>query len=109
MRILLDTTPLRHAPYRRLWTSTIVTAMGSQLTAVAVPVQVYDITGSSAWVGIASATGLAPLIIFALWGGAIADTVDRRKMLLVTNSAMAILLTVFWLQAALGLDSIPLL
>ena len=109
MRILLDTKPLRHAPYRRLWTSTIVTAMGSQLTAVAVPVQIYDMTGSSAWVGIASAAGLAPLIIFALWGGAIADTVDRRKMLLATNTAMAILLAIFWLQAALGLESIPLL
>lgn len=83
--------------------------MGSQLTAVAVPKQIYDMTGSSAWVGIASAAGLAPLIIFALWGGAIADTVDRRKMLLVTNTGMAVLLTLFWLQAALRINSIALL
>jgi MFS family permease len=109
VRILLDTKPLRHAPYRRLWSSTIITAMGSQLTAVAVPKQIYDMTGSSAWVGIASMAGLAPLIVFALWGGAIADTVDRRRMLLATNSGMAVLLAVFWLQAALGLNSIPLL
>lgn len=108
-RILLDTRPLRHAPYRRLWTSTIVTAVGSQFTAVAVPKQIYDMTGSSAWVGIASAVGLAPLIVFALWGGAIADTVDRRKLMLATNTGIALLLIVFWLQSALDLGSIPLL
>ncbi|CAM5666055.1 hypothetical protein SGLAM104S_00600 [Streptomyces glaucescens] len=49
-------TPARCASpaYRRLWSSTIVTAVGSQLTAVAVPKQIYDITGSSAWVSTAS-------------------------------------------------------
>jgi MFS family permease len=108
-RILLDTRPLRHAPYRRLWISTIITAVGAQFTAVAVPKQIYDLTGSSAWVGIASVTGLLPLIVFALWGGAIADTVDRRKMLLATNSGIAVLLIIFWLQAAFDLGSIPLL
>ncbi len=108
-RILLDTTPLRHAPYRRLWTSTIVTSVGSQLTAVAVPKQIYDMTGSSAWVGIASLVALGPLIVFALWGGAIADTVDRRKMMLFTNISMAILLAFFWLQAAMHVNSIALL
>ncbi|WP_308167615.1 MFS transporter [Catellatospora tritici] len=108
-RFFMDTRPLRHRPYRRLWSSTIVTAVGSQLTAVAVPKQIYDMTGSSAWVGIASAAGLIPLIVFALWGGAIADTVDRRKMLLCTNSGIALLCTLFWVQSAFGLGSIPLL
>jgi MFS family permease len=105
----MDTRPLRHRPYRRLWSSTIVTALGSQLTAVAVPKQIYDMTGSSAWVGIASLAGLAPLIVFALWGGAIADTVDRRKMLLATNSGIALVCLLFWVQSALDLRSIPLL
>ncbi|MFC7756724.1 MFS transporter [Catellatospora bangladeshensis] len=108
-RFFMDTRPLRHKPYRRLWSSTIVTALGSQLTAVAVPKQIYDMTGSSVWVGIASMAGLVPLVVFALWGGAIADTVDRRKMLLFTNSGIALLLLVFWAQAALSLESIPLL
>src|SRR5688500_20294200 len=105
----MDTRPLRHKPYRRLWSSTIVTALGSQLTAVAVPKQIYDMTGSSAWVGIASLVGLVPLIVFALWGGAIADTVDRRKMLLATNTGIAALMIVFWLQSALDFASIRLL
>ncbi len=89
-RWAMDTRPLRIPAYRRLWTSTIVTAVGSQLTAVAVPKQIYDITHSSAWVGYASLAGLVPMVAFALWGGAVADTVDRRKLLLVTNSGIAV-------------------
>lgn len=59
-RWAMDTRPLRRPAYRRLRSSTIVTAVGSQLTAVAVPKQIYDITGSSAWVGYASLAGLLP-------------------------------------------------
>src|SRR4051812_10983125 len=84
-RFVLDTTPLAIRPYRRLWSSTIVTAVGSQLTAVAVPKQLYDITGSSGYVGLSGLVALVPLVVFALWGGAIADAVDRRRILLVTN------------------------
>lgn len=76
--------------------------MGSQLTAVAVPKQIYDITGSSAYVGISGLVALVPLVVFALWGGAIADAVDRRKLLLVTNSGIAITCALLWFQAATG-------
>ncbi|WP_369194182.1 MFS transporter [Streptomyces djakartensis] len=105
-RWAMDTRPLRRPAYRRLWSSTIVTAVGSQLTAVAVPKQIYDITGSSAWVGAASLAGLVPLIVFALWGGAIADTMDRRRLLLITNSGIALTSLLFWLQALAGLESV---
>ncbi|WP_030676072.1 MFS transporter [Streptomyces cellulosae] len=108
-RWAMDTRPLRIPAYRRLWSSTIVTAVGSQLTAVAVPKQIYDITGSSAWVGAASLAGLLPLIVFALWGGAVADTMDRRKLLLITNSGIAVTSVLFWLQAVGGLDSVAVL
>ncbi|MET7482103.1 MFS transporter [Streptomyces sp. NPDC005538] len=108
-RWAMDTRPLRIPAYRRLWSSTIVTAVGSQLTAVAVPKQIYDITGSSAWVGAASLAGLLPLIVFALWGGAIADSMDRRKLLLITNSGIAVTSVLFWIQAAVGLDSVAVL
>jgi MFS family permease len=108
-RWAMDTRPLRIPAYRRLWSSTIVTAVGSQLTAVAVPKQIYDITGSSAWVGAASLAGLLPLVVFALWGGAVADTMDRRKLLLVTNSGIAVTSVLFWLQAATGLGSVAVL
>ena len=105
-RWAMDTRPLRRPAYRRLWSSTIVTAVGSQLTAVAVPKQIYDITGSSAWVGYASLAGLLPLVVFALWGGAVADTVDRRTLLLVTNTGIAVTSVLFWVQAVTGLESV---
>lgn len=105
----MDTRPLRRPAYRRLWASTAVTAVGSQLTAVAVPKQIYDITGSSAWVGAASLAGLLPLIVFALWGGAIADAMDRRKLLLITNTGIAATSVLFWAQAVTGLESVAVL
>ncbi|MFJ9904581.1 MFS transporter [Streptomyces sp. NPDC101152] len=108
-RWAMDTRPLRIPAYRRLWSSTIVTAVGSQLTAVAVPKQIYDITGSSAWVGAASLAGLLPLIVFALWGGAVADTMDRRRLLLITNTGIAVTSLLFWLQAVTGLESVAAL
>ncbi|WP_330346028.1 MFS transporter [Streptomyces longwoodensis] len=108
-RWAMDTRPLGIPAYRRLWTSTIVTAVGSQLTAVAVPKQIYDITGSSAWVGYAGLAGLVPMVLFALWGGAVADTVDRRKLLLVTNTGIAVTSVLFWVQAVTSLASVPVL
>jgi MFS family permease len=91
---------LRHKDYRRLWMSTVVTTVGAQLTAVAVPKQLYDDTGSSAYVGLSGAVALVPLAFFALWGGSIADAVDRRKMLLVTNSGIALTSLALFAQAA---------
>ncbi|MEV7387052.1 MULTISPECIES: MFS transporter [unclassified Streptomyces] len=108
-RWAMDTRPLAVPAYRRLWSSTIVTSVGSQLTAVAVPKQIYDITGSSAWVGAASLAGLLPLIVFALWGGAVADAMDRRKLLLITNCGIALTSLLFWLQAVTGLESVAAL
>ncbi|HEV3169043.1 MAG TPA: MFS transporter [Actinocrinis sp.] len=108
-RFTIDTRPLRHPAYRRLWSSSLVTAVGSQLTAVAVPKQIYDITHSSGWIGIASFAGLAPLIVFGLWGGAIADAFDRRKLMLATNCGVALTSIAFWIQAAIGVRSVWLL
>ncbi|MFI9344667.1 MFS transporter [Streptomyces sp. NPDC052773] len=108
-RWAMDTRPLRRPAYRRLWSSTVVTAVGSQLTAVAVPKQIYDITGSSAWVGYASLAGLLPLVVFALWGGAVADSMDRRTLLLITNSGIAVVSLLFWVQAVTGVESVGVL
>ncbi|ONI90469.1 MFS transporter [Saccharothrix sp. ALI-22-I] len=105
-KIAIDTRPLKVVAFRRLWLSTLVTAIGSQLTAVAVPKQVYDLTGSSGWVGVSAGVALVPLLVFGLYGGAIADVVDRRKLLLVTNSGIAVTSVLLWLQAALHADSV---
>src|SRR5215212_7460177 len=82
---LADTRPLRTPAYRRLWAAGIVTVVGAQLTVVAVPTQIYLLTGSSAYVGLTGLFGLVPLVVFGLWGGAIADVMDRRILLLFTG------------------------
>ena len=89
---MVDTRPLRVLPYRRMWVGNVFSFFGYQFTAVAVPVEMYAITESSAWVGLLGVAGLVPLLIFGLWGGALADVVDRRKLLLA-SSALAWLAT----------------
>jgi MFS family permease len=60
-------------------------------------------------VGAASLAGLVPLVVFALWGGAVADAMDRRKLLLITNTGIAVTSLLFWLQAVTGLESVAAL
>lgn len=105
-KVLLDTRPLRYPAYRRLWISNVVTSIGGQFSAVAVPKQVFDITGSSAYVGLAGVFGLVPLLVFGIWGGAIADSVDRRRLLIVTNTGLAATAVALWLLAASGTTSV---
>jgi MFS family permease len=105
---VIDTRPLRRTAYRRMWVGNGVSFFGFQFTSVAVPVEMYAITNSSAWVGLLGVAGLVPLLIFGLWGGAAADVVDRRRLLLA-SSTLAWLATVgFLAQALIGLDD-PLL
>ncbi|RMI29663.1 MFS transporter [Nocardia stercoris] len=106
MKLLADVTPLRNRHYRRLWTSNVVTVVGSQLTIVAVPQQIYEITRSSGFVGLAGLFGVVPLIVFGLWGGALADVMDRRKLLLLTGSGLGITSVLFWVQAAAGMRDV---
>jgi MFS family permease len=108
-RATIDTAPLRYADYRRLWMGNAVSLVGFQLTAVAVPVQVYALTRNSFWVGMLGMAGLVPLIVFGLWGGAIADAVDRRKLLLISSVLVWLCTVALFAQAVLGADSVPLL
>ncbi|WP_327087762.1 MFS transporter [Nonomuraea sp. NBC_01738] len=108
-KYLVDTRPLHVPAYRRLWTGQAVSHIGMAVTVVAVGKQVYDLTHSSLWVGFLGLANLVPLVVFGLWGGAIADAVDRRKLLLV-GSVIAWVSTLFILiQALLGLDNVYLL
>ncbi|HHX84775.1 MAG TPA: MFS transporter [Actinomycetales bacterium] len=101
-RQLADTRPLRQPDFRRLWVANIVTVIGAQLSIVAVPQQVFEITRNSAYVGLTGAFALVPLVVFGLWGGALADAVDRRKLLLVTTWGLIVTAVLFWVQAAAG-------
>jgi MFS family permease len=87
-RHAIDVRPLRHPEYRRLFIGSAVSFFGYQFTAVAVPVQMFALTRSSAWVGYLGIAGLVPLLIFALWGGAVADAFDRRIVLLGSSLLM---------------------
>ncbi|TQM06199.1 MFS transporter [Pseudonocardia kunmingensis] len=100
--VLTDTRPLRTPAYRRLWTAGIVTVIGAQLSVVAVPAQIYELTGSSAYVGLTGLFGLVPLVVFGLWGGAIADAVDRRTLLLFSGGGIALSSLALWVTAASG-------
>ncbi len=104
--MLADTRPLRNPHFRRLWVANIITVVGAQLTVVAVPAQIYSITGSSAYVGLTGVFGLVPLVVFGLWGGALADHFDRRTILVVTTVGLIGTAVLFWAQAAVGLDNV---
>ncbi|MGB3769804.1 MAG: MFS transporter [Rhodococcus sp. (in: high G+C Gram-positive bacteria)] len=106
MKLLADTTPLQNPDYRRLWMSGVVTVIGAQLSVVAVPQQIFQITASSAFVGLAGAFALVPLVVFGLWGGALADVMDRRTLLMITTVGIGGTSFLLWLQAHLGLNNV---
>ena len=103
---LADTRPLRTDSYRRLWLAGIVTVVGAQLSVVAVPTQIYALTGSSAYVGLTGLFGLVPLVVFGLWGGAIADAMDRRVLLLITGTGISLSALALWVVSAAGVGGV---
>ena len=81
-RLLVDLGPLRHSQaFRRLWAGYLVTTLGSQLTVVAIPYQVFRLTHSSFDVGLVGLAQIIPVLAGSLFGGSIADAVDRRRLL----------------------------
>jgi MFS family permease len=108
-RVAIDVEPLRHPDFRRLFIGQGVSFVGYQLTAVAVPVQVFAITRSSFWVGLLGVAGLVPLIFFGLWGGAVADAVDRRVLLLISSYLVWAVTLALLVQALLGAANLALI
>lgn len=105
-RFFADTTPLRTPDFRRLWLAGIPTVVGANLTIFAVPVQLYVLTENSAYVGLAGLFALVPLVVFGLWGGAWADAMDRRLLLIIASIGLAGASVLLWLQAALALNNV---
>lgn len=104
--LFADTAPLTNPYFRRLWQANIITVIGAQLTVVAVPAQIYAITRDSGYVGLTGIFGLVPLVVFGLWGGALADHFDRRLLLQVTTVGLIVTSGLFAVQAALGLNNV---
>lgn len=89
-RYFLDTAPLRHdRDYRWLWSGQAISGMGNQITRVALPFQVYVLTGSTLAIGALTLFQLVPILLFALGAGSLADAVDRRRLLMVTQAGLA--------------------
>jgi len=88
--LVVDIEPLRrHADYRRLWTGQAINVVGSMITRVALPYQVYVLTDSTLALAGLTLVQLVPLLLFTLGGGAIADAFDRRRVLIVTQLGLA--------------------
>ena len=100
-RILVDITPLRESrDFRLMFIGQLVSTLGTQLTVVAIPYQVYKLTGSSLQVGAISLAQLIPLVIGSLAAGPIGDAVDRRKIMLWTTFAMMCTSTILAVNAS---------
>ncbi|MCF3964029.1 MFS transporter [Streptomyces fuscigenes] len=92
LAILPDLTPLRALrDFRLLWLQGLVTSFGSSMTMVALPLQIKELTDSPFAVGAMGAVELVPLIVFGLYGGALADAVDRRRVILLSEAGLGVL------------------
>lgn len=109
-RTAIDLSPLRESrDFRRLWLGTGISAIGSQITVVAIPYQVYAETGSTLLVGLLAAAGLVPLLTVPLYAGAVADAVDRRRLLLLSDVALALVTLGLLGNALLDEPNLPFL
>lgn len=102
LNVAIDFTPLKRYPdFRRLWTSGLISYFGSMITYVALPFQVKELTNSFLAVGLIGLVEIVPLIIFGLYGGVLADRVDRKKMIWATEFASMFLTSILLINALL--------
>ena len=108
-RHAVDTRPMRIVAYRRLLLGQGTAFVGSMLTQVAVPVQVYSISRSSLYVGFVGLAGLVPIVVFGLYGGAIADAMDRRLLYLWSSLGTWLVTLALLVQTLLDVRNVPLI
>jgi len=108
--LLPDISPLRTSrEFRLLWSGQLISQVGSAVRFVALPYQVYLLTGSTFAVGLLGLFQAVPLIVLSLWGGVIADRVDRRRLLLTTNVGLALVSVALAVATQLDAATLPLL
>jgi MFS family permease len=108
-RHAVDTRPVRITDYRRLLVGQGTAFIGSMVTQVAVPVEVYSISHSSLLVGLVGFVGLLPLVVFGLYGGAIADAVDRGRLYFWSSVGTWLVTIALLVQTLIGLHNIPVI
>ncbi|MGO9292303.1 MAG: MFS transporter [Streptosporangiaceae bacterium] len=102
-RLLADLSPLREsAAFRRLWAGSTLSAVGSALTSFAIVLQVYDLTRSPFAVGLIGVAQMIPTLAVGLLGGSLADAADRRTVVLVASSGLAVVSAGLAAQAFAG-------
>ncbi|MFH8575307.1 MFS transporter [Streptomyces zaomyceticus] len=100
--LLPDLAPWRASrDFRLLWVQGLVTFFSSAMAMIALPLQIKEMTGSPLAVGAMGAVELVPLVVFGLYGGALADAVDRRKVILVTEAGLGLLALILLVNALL--------
>ena len=102
-RLAVDIGPLKRYPaFRRLFIGQTISTFGSEIAAVAAPFQLYDLTHSTLQVGLLSLCELFPLLTLTIVGGALADALDRRRLLLYTETLLALVAAAFAFNASLA-------
>ncbi|MBW4716880.1 enterobactin transporter EntS [Saccharothrix obliqua] len=100
--LVVDTTPLRHSKeFRYLFIARMVSLFGFGLTTVAIPVQIYDLTGSSLHVSLVSVVIMVPMLVGTLAGGVLADRVDRRRLIVLARAGVVPVFALLALNALL--------
>src|SRR5213082_1673228 len=109
MSTLQGTSSATPAPKHRLsrdfwtfWTGQTISNLGSSITLFALPLLVYKLTGSALNLGISAAVNLLPYLLFGLILGAFTDHNDRKRIMILTDIARAVVIATIPLQAALG-------
>ena len=101
-KIAIDLSPLKKYPdFRNLWTAGLISYLGSMITYVALPFHLKEITGSYLAVGILGVIEIVPLIIFGLYGGVLADSVDRKKMIWATEAGALVIVLILLANSVL--------
>jgi MFS family permease len=105
--MLIDITPLRrHRDFRLLYIGQLISFIGSMVSYMAVPYQVYQLTHSNAWVGAMGLAQLVPVLVFGLLGGAYADRINRRQLMLWCEGAMALIVALLLANSLLRSPSL---
>ena len=105
----VDRRPLAIPAFRRLWLASVVSAVGGSFSLIAVPTQLFTLTGSSATVAISAVVSFAALAPASLLAGSLADVTDRRRLLLMAHLGLGATYLLLWVQAAAGLRSVAVL
>lgn len=93
---------LRHRDFAIFWTGALVSNSGSWLQNVAVPYVLFQLTGSTFWVGLATFAQFLPGVLLGPLGGSLADRFDRRRVLVMTQSLLAVSSLMLWVSWAGG-------